>query len=107
MPELPEHTSASQLAMYARCPRQYRFRYVEGRSPERFSTNLAVGSAVGSAIAWWFDARREGRDADVDEAVRVLRADLAAALARPDVDWDGDTPEGLSATAEGLLRLFL
>ena len=108
MPEpLRDHTSASQLAMYSRCPRQYRFKYIEGRTPERFSTNLAVGSAVGSAIAWWFDARREGRDGNVDDAVRVLRADLAAALARPDVDWDGDTPEGLSVTAEGLLRLFL
>lgn len=93
--------------MYARCPRQYRFKYVEGRAAERFSTNLAVGSAVGSAIAWWFDVRREGRDENVDEAVRVLRADLAAVLARPDVDWDGDTPEGLSVQAEGLLRLFL
>lgn len=107
MPDLPEHTSASQLGMYARCPRQYRFKYIEGRLPERFSTNLALGSAVGSAVAWWFDAMREGRDATVDDAVRILRADLAAAVARPDVDWDDDTPETLAAQGEKLLRLFV
>lgn len=108
MPELPVHTSASQLASYARCPRQYRFKYVEGRTAERFSTNLALGSAVGSAIAWWFDALRLGETPDTDDAVRLYRADLSAAIARPDVEWDDDdTPELLAARGEKLLRLFL
>lgn len=102
-----EHTSASQLACYARCPRQYRFKYVEGRPPERFSTNLALGSAVGSAIAWWFDVQRAGETPDADEAVRILRSDLSAAVARPDVDWDDETPESLATRGEALLRMFL
>lgn len=104
---LPEHTSASQLGCYARCPRQYRFKYVEKRTPERFSTNLALGSAVGSAIAWWFDVLRRGDSPNVEEAVRVFRADLSAAVARPDVEWDDETPESLAAQGEKLLRLFL
>lgn len=104
---LPDHTSASQLATYARCPRQYRYRYVEGRAAERFSTNLALGSAVGSAIAWWFEAQRSGESAEVEGAARVFRADLAAALARPDVDWDGETLESLAGLGEKLLGTFL
>lgn len=104
---LPDHTSASQLATYARCPRQYRYRYVEGRPAERFSTNLALGSAVGSAIAWWFDAHRSGESPDSEGAARVFRADLAAALARPDVDWDGETLESLAELGEKLLGTFL
>lgn len=104
---LPEHTSASQLGCYARCPRQYRFKYIEQLPAERFSTNLALGSAVGSAIAWWFDVQRAGETPDTEEAVRILRADLSAATARPDVDWDDETPESLAARGEALLRLFL
>lgn len=107
MRDLPEHTSASQLAMYARCPRQYRFKYIEGRSAERYSTNLAIGLSVGSAIAWWFDAQRRGEVRDIDEAARIMRADLGAALDRDDVDWDDDTPDTLAALGEKLLRLFL
>lgn len=106
-PDLPEHTSASQLATYARCPRQYRMKYVEHRVAERYSTNLALGQAVGSAIAWWFDVQRAGQTPDPDEGARILHADLHAALARDDVDWDDETPETLAAQGEKLLRLFL
>lgn len=48
--DLPPTTSASQLSAYARCPRQYYYRYVEHRKPEVRSPGLALGSAVHSAL---------------------------------------------------------
>ena len=105
--ELPAHTSASQLACYARCPRQYRYRYVEGREAESKNPALAVGTAVHGAVAWWFESRKVGHEPDHAAALRILRADLGAALASPDYRVDGNEAATLLAEAEKLLALFL
>ncbi len=103
----PAHASASQLATYARCPRLYHYRYVERREPEVRAPGLALGSAIHSALAWWFSERAEERDPDVTAAVKVLRADLAAATAFANMRWGDTAPEKLEAEAERLLRFFV
>lgn len=102
--DLPATTSASQLATYARCPRHYRYRYVERREPEVRSPGLALGSAIHSALAWWFEERAQEREPGVGEAVRVLRADLAAATAFETMRWNGTNGAKLADEAERLLR---
>ncbi len=103
---LPEHTSASQLNCYAACPRRYRYRYLDHAEPEYRSVSLALGSAVHSAIGWWYAERRQGRTPSIDEGAEVVRADLSAAL-------NGETRLGrwtepdLAFHAEKLVRCFL
>lgn len=105
--ELPSMTSASQLSTYATCPRRYAYRYVERRAPERRALGLALGSAVHSALQWWFEMRREGGVADVEGVLEIVRADLAAALSVGGFAWRAETTESLVAEAERLVRSFL
>lgn len=105
--DLPVHTSASQLSTYARCPRAFAYRYVEHREPEVRSPGLALGSAVHSALAWWFEERAQERAPEITDLVRLLRADLGAALACDAIRWGDTTPEKLEAEAERLVRVFI
>lgn len=105
--DLPEHTSASQLSTYAACPRRYEMKYVLHLAPERRGTGLALGSAVHGATAWWFEERVAGHAPTVEHALRILHADLGAELAREDIDWRGETVDGLRAEGERLARTFL
>ena len=104
---LPTHTSASALGCYALCPRKFEHRYVLKTEPEYRSTGLALGTAVHGAVAWWFTEKIEQRTPTLGDALKILEADLSAALAYPGVKWKGDTHESLLADAEKLLRLFV
>ena len=105
--DLPETTSASQLSTYAACPRKYAYRYVERRDPERHSPALALGSSVHTAIAWWFEARSRGEGPSLEDAARIVRADLGAALSAREYTWDKEAPAELEASADKLVRAFL
>jgi CRISPR/Cas system-associated exonuclease Cas4 (RecB family) len=104
---LPEHTSASQLVAYARCPRAYAYKYVERREPEVRAPGLALGSAVHTAVAWWFEERAAERDPEVEHALGVFRADLAAATALDSMRWGTTTPAALEEEGERLVRHFV
>jgi CRISPR/Cas system-associated exonuclease Cas4 (RecB family) len=93
--------------MYARCPRAYAYKYIEHREPEVRSTGMALGSAVHSAIAWWFEARAQEPGPTIDAVLGVLRADLAAATAFSNMCWREITSDELEAEAERLLRCFI
>lgn len=105
--DLPAHTSATQLATYARCPRAYAFKYLEQREPEARSTGMALGSAFHSAVAWWFEERAHEREVTVERALKIFRADLAAATAYDNVRWGDTTPKQLDEEGERLVRLFM
>lgn len=105
--DLPAHTSASQLSAYARCPRAYAYRYLEHREPEVRSTGMALGSAVHSTVQWWFEQRAQEREVSIEQALKILNADLAAATAFDNVCWRDTTPERLQAEGARLVRLFI
>jgi CRISPR/Cas system-associated exonuclease Cas4 (RecB family) len=105
--DLPDHTSASQLSTYARCPRAYAFRYLEHREPELRSTGMALGSAVHSSLAWWFEERAHEREVTIEQALKIFRADLAAATVFDNLRWGEGSPEKLEAEGERLVRAFL
>ena len=106
-PDLPPATSASQLVSYAMCPRKYFFQYVAGAEPEFRSTALVLGSAIHSAIGWWFEERLAGRMPRVEQAETILSADLAAEAAGTSVRWKDSSPESLEADARRYLTLYL
>jgi putative RecB family exonuclease len=76
---LPERTSAAQLGLYATCPRKYRYKYIDEFEPEFKSVSLALGSAVHSAIQWFYDRRNNGCTTARQEIATIVRADLTAA----------------------------
>lgn len=105
--DLPLTTSATQLSVYASCPRRYWYRYVEHRDPERRAPGLALGSAVHSAVAWWFEERAQERTPTEEDVQRVLRADLSAATASDALGLDPAARAQLAAEADRLVRVFL
>lgn len=107
LPEPPTTTSATQLATYASCPRRYWYRYVERREPEHRAPGLALGSAIHSTIEWWFEETAQEREPTLDDALKILRADLAAALAGGEVRWNGTTPDASLAEGGRLVRHYL
>lgn len=104
--DLPDATSATQLATYANCPRRYAYRYVERRPPEQRSVGFVLGAAVHSALAWYFQERFEEREPELGDVLRILRADLGTSLADDAVRLRGDTA-ALQDEAERLVRTFL
>lgn len=107
-PGLPSCTSASQLATYSRCPRQYEYRYVLRAERERRAVGLALGSAVHSALGWWFEERAQERAPTIEDVERVVVTDLAAATAFSSMAWSKDEGmEDLELEARALIRTFL
>lgn len=106
-PRIPPSTSASQLVTYAMCPRKYAMNYVYGATPAFRSLSLVLGSALHSAIGWWFEQRLLGVTPDLAEAEAILSADLQAETEGKIVRWKDHTPETLEAEGRRLLRAYL
>jgi putative RecB family exonuclease len=54
-----EHVSVSSIGTYLRCPRQYRFRYVDRAPAESRSSALVFGSAIHEALAFYYGKLRD------------------------------------------------
>ena len=104
---IPATTSASQLVTYAMCPRKYGFSYVFGVRPEFRSLSLVLGSAMHSAVGWYFDRKTRGGEPTIEAAEEILAADLLAETAGQTVRWKERTIESLETEGRGLLRLYL
>ncbi len=104
---VPATTSASQLVTYAMCPRKYAMSYVYGRRPEFRSLALVTGSAMHSAIAWWFERKILGGEPTIEAAEEILAADLLAETVGQEVRWKDKTPASLEEECRALLRLYL
>jgi putative RecB family exonuclease len=89
------------------CPRKYSFQYVHGLEPEFRSTALLLGSALHSAIGWFFEERLTGRTPTIAEACTVLVADLLAGAALGDIRWKDKTPESLEEDGRRFVALYL
>lgn len=100
-------TSASQLGCYAMCPRKYACQYVYDFEPEFRSLALITGSALHSAVGWWFTERLSGKQPTLESAEQLLAADLHAGEAGVRVRWKNATAESVELEAQRLLRTYL
>ncbi|MCA9670680.1 MAG: PD-(D/E)XK nuclease family protein [Myxococcales bacterium] len=55
------HTSVSALTCFLRCPRQYRYRYIDRVTPEHRADTLVFGSAIHAALAAFYRTLQSGR----------------------------------------------
>jgi len=104
---IPPSTSASQLVSYAMCPRKYAFNYVYGTPPAFRSLALVLGSAVHSALGWYFEQRTLGIAPEIAETEAILAADLQAETEGKNVRWKDHTPASLEEEGRRLLRAYL
>ncbi len=103
----PLRLSASSIALYLNCPRKYAFRYIERQLPDFESAAFAFGKAIHSALEWVHLERFEGRVPQVDEAVRIFRADLSAFLEGTIRFAAKESSDSLRTKGEALVRLYL
>jgi hypothetical protein len=89
------------------CPRRYELKYVLGVQPERRGTGLALGSAVHSAVEWFFEERLHHDEPSIKKVISIFDADLGAALAADSIEWKDETPQTLREEGAALVQLFL
>lgn len=103
----PPYLSVSQVTTYLGCPRKYKFRYIDKLEPEKRSAELALGSAVHSAIDWWMTERREGRSPTPEATQKLFAVDWLAQTATNEYDFEDSSPEEYRVLGNQLVALFL
>lgn len=103
------HRSKSQLATYDRCPRAYRYRYVE---QIKTSNAWAVkGRAAHAAVAQHYQAKLDtGTGLSVPDCLDVFDEELRTALEDPQVPvilFEGQTPETIREDGRAQLATYL
>lgn len=104
---IPEDSSASQLVCYTMCPRKYCCRYVLKLEPEFKSVALVLGSAMHSAIGWFFQEQLDGAEPNRTEAEDIFEADLLAETSEANVRWKNKGPNEVIEEGKGLVRAYL
>lgn len=105
---LPDKVSVSQIQAYLTCPLKFRFRYVDKVESAWKSAGLVLGTSVHAAIAWLAEQRMKGVEAiEVEEVLRIFRADLEAQFMGPVLTKDGEMVEDLACQGAALLRLWI
>lgn len=109
-PEQIDHVSASSLKMLARCPEQYRQRYILGRKVPPAAVTV-WGNADHAAIAWnYAEKLRTGNDQGVgdvmDMFVTALDERIEEAGGANEVDWEDETRDGVIKKGQQLVGLY-
>ncbi|MCC6575140.1 MAG: PD-(D/E)XK nuclease family protein [Planctomycetes bacterium] len=104
-------TSYSRLSTWLRCPRKYRYRYVEQVEDERTAPALIFGTAIHEACEVFFRSLPSGNPVSLDEMLGVFTRALTdnAALAEEQgapVAWDGGSLKEMLAKGEAMLAVF-
>ena len=81
------------------CPaRQARVSFIEPRA--------RLGSPF-STIGWWFQEKLQGHQPTIEVAEKIFSADIAAETVQQPIRWKDQTPDGLEAKGQALVRAFL
>jgi putative RecB family exonuclease len=105
-----EHFSASAIGKYLRCPRAYRYRYVDHRIGESRSSSLVYGSAIHTALAAYFTALRNiDPEPSLEELCDVFRGAWAENLddGPPVLFGDDEDADKLTDLGMRMLEVFL
>ena len=87
--------SFSKTSTFLRCPRLYRFRYLDRAEPEHLSVALPMGSAMHDAIQWDVAQRGTGDEPCAEEIHHVYRELLEARIELSDCPVQGEPEEAI------------
>jgi CRISPR/Cas system-associated exonuclease Cas4 (RecB family) len=105
-----EHLSASAIGKYLRCPRSYRYRYIDHRIPETRASSLLFGSAIHHSLAFYYSAlRRIDPEPDIAELCDVFRGAWAENLddGPPVLFGDDESADKLTDLGAKMLGAFI
>lgn len=100
--------SYSQVSTWLRCPRLYRYRYVDRAEPEKVGMSLLLGSAVHDSLGAEGARRLEGNEGGLDYALRSFREMLLVKVEHPEalVDMGEKSLIEHFEVGEGLIRAY-
>jgi putative RecB family exonuclease len=104
------HLSASSISAFLKCPRRFRYRYIDRIEPAFRSVALAFGSAFHETVAQWLIAHATGQAVPVAVLHELFRRALCDELERdgPPILFDDDeNAEVLTVRGTGMLDAFV
>jgi len=102
-----EHISVSQLNVYLMCSLKYRYNYLDKLPKPIKPAELAMGSAMHSAVEWWHRHRMNGVNPGYEQVARIFAADIQAQAMDEIRFKNGDDLESLLAKGKELLAVYL
>lgn len=105
-----EHISVSAISKYLKCPRSYKFRYVDKIQAETRASSLVFGGAIHEALAVFYQALRDEQpEPSIQELMMAFRLKFDDDLKEepPVMFSDKETPDSLIECAESMLAVFL
>lgn len=110
--EIPDtlHVSNSQVSSYQSCPLKYYFHYVEKRKSESLGIALFFGSAIHSALDFYYSSHKNGKRESLENLKEAFADSLALDLdnSKTPVSYSKNMPDKESAINMGtsLLEVF-
>jgi len=102
-----ETFSVSQVSTYLLCPLKYRFQYRDKIERPFRAAALGFGSSMHAAIEWFHKERIAGNTPDVKAVQSMFAGDWYAQNLEPLVFKEWETKEGLAASGERMLALYV
>jgi putative RecB family exonuclease len=105
-----DHISYSAIGKYLRCPRSYRFKYLDRAPPETRASALIFGSAIHEALAhFYIELKNEKPEPSHAEVSRVFRDYFRIQMEKPlpVLFGEKESEGGLVDTGVEMLRVFL
>ena len=107
-PRTRDYLSYSAVRTFQSCPLKYRFRYVDGLAEECVSSSLIFGSAIHSAVEFYFRQQLSGESAPgLDLLLDVYQESWQARSADTIEFGKSETADTLHDLADRMLRKFL
>lgn len=105
---MPDHVSQSQLDMWQRCPRQWKYRYVDGLKM-RPSGALVEGDCYHKSLEANFTQKKVTfEDLPIDDCLDAFSTQWAKRLSEVEgVDWRDMKPEAVKNEGHGLVRAYM
>jgi len=105
---ITDHVSPTQLDMWQRCPRQWKYRYVDGlKSPPGFA--LIEGSCYHKSLEANFVQKITSfEDLPVDDCLDAFSTQWSKQLSESgDIDWGDRKPESIKNEGHSLVRTYM
>ena len=104
------HISASSIKCLESCPREWWYRYVEGRTPEHTPANLVIGSVIHESTAYFYQELKDfATEPNLEQLISLahLKVDETAAGLIPILYDKNKNIKWLKEEIERLIKVFI